>query len=442
MPIRVRLTGLFALVMMVVLVATGVFLHVRVRAELWHAIDTALVSRAEVLSASLRETVPSLGNGSNLIDIDQAFAQILGADGAVLESSPNLVGSLIPPEEATTVTRPLFLDRTVRLRDETIPARILVAPSDAGPVVVVGSSLEEEHETLAALARLLGIGGAVALGLATLVVWLLTGVAFRPVDRMRQEAEAVSISEPGRRLSLPSGGDEIARLGASLNGMLERLQQALDRERRFVDEASHELRTPLTVLKGELELALSRPRTKEELEAALRRAAAESDVLARLTEDLLVLARADGGRLPVRRSRVDVGSAIDQVRDAFRARADEQGVKIETTTDGIGHADFDPVRIRQALSNLVDNSLRHVPPGGRVTVGATRVDGALVLEVSDSGPGFPPEMLERPFEPFGPGGGGLGLAIVRAVVEAHGGSVSLDGAAPDGARVTLCFPGV
>ena len=450
MPIRVRLTLTFALAMAAVLIATGVFLVVRMRSELTTALDVGLRSRAQTLLVAIESGDPDLAAADPLVEEDEAFAQILGRDGTVVDSSPVLEGRpLLAPATLPEVTGPTFVERTVPTAEEPVPARLLAVPGAGGAIAVVGSSLEERQEAIAALVGLLAAGGAVALALATAVVWLLTGSAFRPIERMRAEAEAVSISEPERRLTVPSTGDEVARLGESLNRMLGRLESALDRERRFVDDASHELRTPVAALKAELELALARSRTREELEAAVRRAAADSETLARLTEDLLILARADRGRLPVRPETVDLGSLVRETERAFVARASEAGVKLDATIEDGRQARLDPLRVQQALSNLLENALRHTPPEGRVRVAATRSDGALVLDVTDTGPGFPVEVLARPFEPFARGGhergrlegAGLGLAIVRAVVEAHGGSVALDNPEGGGARVRLRFPG-
>ena len=450
MPIRVRLTLTFALAMAAVLIATGVFLVVRMRSELTTALDVGLRSRAQTLLVAIESGDPDLAAADPLVEEDEAFAQILGRDGTVVDSSPVLEGRpLLAPATLPEVTGPTFVERTVPTAEEPVPARLLAVPGAGGAIAVVGSSLEERQEAIAALVGLLAAGGAVALALATAVVWLLTGSAFRPIERMRAEAEAVSISEPERRLTVPSTGDEVARLGESLNRMLGRLESALDRERRFVDDASHELRTPVAALKAELELALARSRTREELEAAVRRAAADSETLARLTEDLLILARADRGRLPVRPETVDLGSLVRETERAFVARASEAGVKLDATIEDGRQARLDPLRVQQALSNLLENALRHTPPEGRVRVAATRSDGALVLDVTDTGPGFPVEVLARPFEPFARGGhergrlegARLGLAIVRAVVEAHGGSVALDNPEGGGARVRLRFPG-
>jgi signal transduction histidine kinase len=264
---------------------------------------------------------------------------------------------------------------------------------------------------------------------------------------MRREAEAISVSEPGRRLPVPSTGDELARLGSTLNSMLDRLQASFDRERRFVDDASHELRTPLAVLKMELDLALSRNRSPEELVDALRSASEETDRLVRLAEDLLVLARADRGRLPLHREDVDLLELLARTCAAYEARARAAGIRIDIASPP-GRASVDPARVRQALENLLDNALRHSPSGGVVEVRARVEGGAVHLGVEDSGTGFAPDFVARAFEPFarsefganGEETAGLGLAIVRAIAEAHDGQVRAENRPEGGARLTMSLP--
>jgi two-component system, OmpR family, sensor kinase len=318
-----------------------------------------------------------------------------------------------------------------------------------GDVLVVGLSLDDQRQTLAGLAASLAIGGPLALALVVVVTWLLVGWTLRPVDSMRAEAAAISAGEPGRRLPVPNTGDELARLAETLNAMLDRLEEAIERERRFVDDASHELRTPLSNLKAGLELALRRSRTADELEAEVRSAAEETDRLSRLAEDLLVLARADRGRLPIRRESVDVTSLVGDTVESFAARAAERHVGIDMRVPEELRADVDELRVRQALGNLLDNGLRAAPSGGYVSVAAERDDGSLRLEVRDSGPGFPPEFLPVAFEAFTRpdagrsrpvGGAGLGLAIVAAVAQAHGGSVSAENLPDGGAVVVVWIP--
>jgi heavy metal sensor kinase len=449
LPIRTRLTLVSAVLMGAVLAASAAFLYLRLRADLLHAVDAGLRSRAEALLGSV-ESPGALGQGTELIEADEAFAQVLGPDGEVIESSSGLTDRPLLGEAALAgVEGPRFVDRVVPTVEEPVSARLLAVPASDARVLVVGASLDDQNEALARLAILLAVGGPLALALATAVGWLVAGSALRPVERMRAEAAAITASEPGRRLHTPGTGDEVARLGETLNEMLDRLERALERERRFVDEASHELRTPLANLRTELDLALRRSRSAEELEAALRSAAEDTDRLARLAEDLLVMARADRGRLPVRLEPVDLAPLVASAIETFGPRAANRGVAVEARVPDDLRGSVDPLRVRQVIGNLLDNALRHTPPGGRVTVEAAREDGFLSLEVRDTGEGFPDTFLPRAFEPFArpdasrsrmDGGAGLGLAIVRAVAEAHGGEAEARNRPEGGAVVTVRIP--
>jgi two-component system OmpR family sensor kinase len=303
----------------------------------------------------------------------------------------------------------------------------------------------QEAEALESLLTALLVGGPLVLVLASLAAYRLAAAALRPVESMRLEAEAVSASEPGRRLPLPPARDEIFRLGETLNGMLARLEDALERERRFVSDASHELRTPLASLRAELELALRRERTHAELRAAVRSAADETDRLSQLAEDLLVLARSDGGRLPVQPGTVAASDLMGDVEARYARRVEEAGRTLEVQADAALVLSVDRLRAEQALGNLVENALRH--GRGRIVLQARRRDGRVELHVRDEGPGFAPEFVARAFEPFSRGdpgrpghGAGLGLAIVDVIARAHEGTAH---AANEhgGADVWLSLPG-
>jgi two-component system, OmpR family, sensor kinase len=439
LPIRLRLTLAFALAMAVVLSATGLFLYVRVGAELDRTIDRGLEERSDDVGALVRQGDFLAGQGQGLV-------QVLDADGKVVAASPGLERTLLNSADfARARTESVYVESPVPGSDES--ARLLAEPLDTDRgerVVVVGASLEQRGDALETLLTQFLIGGPLALVLASAVGYAVARAALRPVESMRREGEAVSATEPGRRLPLPPANDEIARLGETLNGMLARLEAALARERRFVSDASHELRTPLASLRTELELALRRERTPEELEAALRSAAEESERLSRLAEDLLVLARADAGRLPVRRERVAAAELLDGVRERYEHRVVEAGRSVEVSAEQGVELSVDRLRAEQALGNLVENALRH--GGGRIVLEAQREDGRVELHVRDEGTGFAPEFVEHAFEAFSrgdparsSGGAGLGLAIVDVIARAHGGAAraaNVDG----GADVWLDLP--
>jgi signal transduction histidine kinase len=287
--------------------------------------------------------------------------------------------------------------------------------------------LKDRERANESLARALVIGVPIALFLATAAAIALIGGALRPVEQMRSRAATISAGEADARLPLPEAHDEIRRLGETLNEMLARLQGAFEREREFVADASHELRTPLAILKAELELASRGERTHAELSAAVSSAVEEVDRLTRLAEDLLVLARADGGRLPVRVEQQPLEPLVQQVACSFAVRADAQDRPIEVDVPEALDAPVDAERIRQALGNLVDNSLSY--GDGPVRLSGKRLNGLVELHVEDSGPGFPDDFLRHAFERFtrgdgarARGGTGLGLAIVDAIARGHGGS--------------------
>lgn len=449
LSLRARVTLASAALLALILAATGVFLYLRLEADLMASVD-------ESLSDWTAGLPPGLDRSGNPIDVDaiglpagsdEAFAQVLDPADASPPDPDH--PTILSAAEVASVDGPTFFELDLTVWGEPSPARILAVPADKGLVLVVAVPVDDQREALARLAALLWVAGPLALALTIGVTWLLVGATLRPVDSMRSEAAAISASEPGRRLPVPHTGDEVARLGQTLNEMLDRLEQAHERQRRFVDDASHELRTPLANLKAELDLALRRSRSAEELERALRSASEESDRLSRLADDLLVLARADRGRLPVRREPVQIARLVTGSAEAFAASAADHGVEIEVRVPEDLRADVDELRIRQALGNLLDNALRHTPSGGRVTIDATRQDGALRVEVRDTGEGFPAGSLPGVFEAFArpdaartrsEGGAGLGLAIVRAVAEAHGGTVDAANARGGGAAVVLTIP--
>jgi signal transduction histidine kinase len=335
-----------------------------------------------------------------------------------------------------------YIDRVVHGINGT--ARIVVVPRE-GVWVVTGTSLQNRADMLSQLLVLMLAGGPVTLAIASAAGWAMAGAALRPVERMSREAAAISVSEPGRRLPIPASRDEVARLGSTLNAMLGRLEAAFDRERRFVDDASHELRTPLAVLKAELDLARSRSRTNQELQAAVRSAAEEADRLTALAETLLVFSRAEGGRMPLHRQQARLDELLQDACSALAVPAAAAGVDVHVVPHGVT-AFVDPVRVRQAVENVVSNALRHTPRGGQVRVSATRDGDTVRLTVEDTGAGFDPAFLPSAFDPFARGpaekagsgpGAGLGLAIVRATAEAHDGRAAAANRPEGGARVTL-----
>ena len=439
LPIRARLTAAFALAMVVVLAAAGLFVYLRLEADLDESVTAGLGNRAAAVAASEQASAGAAGED------EEGFAQLVATDGEVHDSAGG-AGSraALTPSELRSAAggEEVLVQRRVPGIEGT--AAVLARSVGGGEVVIVGQSLDDRDETLAGLVTSFAVGGPIAVLLASLLGYVLAATGLRPVEAMRRRAAEVSLERDGERLPLPAARDEIWRLGETLNAMLDRLRNSYERERRFVADASHELRTPVAVIKTELEGALRAGGHDAPVREALAAAVEECDHLAQLAEDLLVLARSGEGRLPVRPTALVAGEVLEAVRERFadRARARGRGIRVENA--GRLRLEADELRLRQALSNLVDNALRY--GDGDVVLRSRAVDGAAELDVGDSGPGFPPDLDERAFERFTRGdsartrgGTGLGLAIVRAIAEAHGGTANI---VPDepGATVRISLP--
>jgi signal transduction histidine kinase len=375
------------------------------------------------------------------------FAQILTVDGRVLGGTEGLhrapLLSVAEIRRAVSGTSTFDLDSDLA---ELGPVRIVASPVRTPRrhlVVAVGTSLEDRNQALSNLRALLLIGEPTALLLAALAAYAVIGAALRPVEAMRTRAAAISAADLGQRLPLSAGRDELRRLGETLNEMLVRLEDGLIRERAFVADASHEFRTPLTMLKTELELMKRERPVGPAFDEALSSAIEDTDRLARLTDDLLLLARGDRDRLPLNPQAIPVADLLAGVAGRY-TKAD---VSARPPQDGAAplSAVADRARLEQALTNLVDNALRY--GAAPVELSAKERDDAIELHVTDEGAGFPPGFIAHAFERFtqadaghGNHGTGLGLAITRMIAEGHGGSAHAANRRAGGADVWIAIP--
>jgi signal transduction histidine kinase len=431
LPIRVRLTAAFALAMMLVLVGAGAFVYVRLKADLDEGVDASLGTRAAAITTAARGPgVPPTGAGGG--QPEESFAQVLDPGGRVLDATGGVREQVLSDAERRRAARaPMVVERRVAGIEGT--TRVLARPLpglSAASVVVVGQSLDDRNVALSGLVTSFAVGGPLAILLASVIGYTLATAGLAPVEAMRRRATEVSLAGEDERLPLPAARDEVRRLGETLNAMIDRLRHSFERERRFVADASHELRTPVAVLKTELEGALRTgdygPGVRDALVAAIE----ECDHLAQLAEDLLVIARAGEGQLPVRCEPLTARPVLEGVRERFADRAGQRGRQIRIAVGDDVSVRADAVRLGQALGNLVDNALRHGE--GDIVLSARSASGGVELDASDDGPGFEPDIAARAFERFTRGdeartrgGTGLGLAIVRAVAEAHGGRATI-----------------
>jgi signal transduction histidine kinase len=378
----------------------------------------------------------------------ESLTVVYGPDGRVVDAQPlRLPGSPLRSDElAAARSGPVRLTSTVGGRQ----LRMLAAPvvrADGTWVILVGTDEGTAKEAVDQVDRGMLVGGGVLLVLVAAGAWLLSGAALRPVERLRRDAAELGVHDPAGRLSEPGTEDELAWLARTFNALLDRLHRSLARQRALVADAGHELRTPLAVLRTELELADRPARTRGELAEAVGHARAEVERLSRLADDLLFLARADGGALLTQRRPTELAAVLQEAARGSRAVAGEVDLVVDVPEGLV--ADVDAQALRRALDNLLSNALRATGPRGQVRLRAAAGDGGVLVAVEDSGPGFPPGFLPHAFERFrvaeasrsaGGGGAGLGLAIVAEIAAAHGGTAAARNLPDGGAQVVLCLP--
>jgi heavy metal sensor kinase len=278
---------------------------------------------------------------------------------------------------------------------------------------------------------------------------LIAGRALAPVDSVTRLARRISAEDLSGRLDLSLPNDELGRLARTFDEMIARLDAAFRRQRQFTGDASHELRTPLTALKGQVEVALARPRSPEEYQAVLRVVNEEVDRLIHLVGSLLTLARADAGEIGLAREPISLGDAVEGAVEQLEPMATQSGITLRLDAGPETTIEADESLLLQLLLNLIDNAIKYTPTGGDVRVGWGVERSAAFVTVHDSGIGIAASDLPHIFERFyrvdkarsrSEGGTGLGLAISRWIVEAHGGEISATSQPDKGSTFTVRLP--
>jgi signal transduction histidine kinase len=430
-------------VMVVALTLGAVFLVGRQRVALTSSVDTALGLRVQDIAAELE--AGSLPGDIAIPSEENAFAQII-TGSQVVRSSPNVEGEgpisthragQSTPSTATVENLPIG-DGPFR-----VAALAVRAPDGTRYRVDVGTSAEPISDGVRNLTRSLGAGAPLLVALVGATTWLVVGRTLRPVEAIRSRVERITGEELSQRVPTPPGNDEITRLAATMNDMLERLETALERQRSFVADASHEYRSPLTAIRTQLEVDLAHPE-QADWQRSGREILEETIRLQRLTEDLLHLAQVDARVARNREMVLDLDdlvlSELRRLRTVSSRRIDGSGVSAAQVR---GDAD----ELRRVIRNLLDNADRHARSSVIVTLSS--VDGLVKLRVLDDGPGVAPADRERIFERFARsdddrardrGGTGLGLSIARELALAHGGTLIIEESPQGGACFVLTLP--
>ncbi len=403
-------------------------------------VRTTAIARAEEVAAALANTGDP--GPLSVADDEEQLIQVLDGRGDVVASSSNVAG-----RDAVSSLRP---GQSVELDNllETAPFLVVATAAqtaDGDVTVVVARSLSDASEAVLAVRRLLAVGVPVLLLVVGATTWRVVGRALRPVAAIRGEVEQISDTQLHRRVPQPPGRDEIADLATTMNGMLSRLEEAADRQRRFVSDASHELRSPVASIRHHAEVALRHPGRTNVPELA-ETVLAENLRVQELVESLLVLARTDENA-PL--SGAQIVDLDDLVHDHARRIRAARGVQVDTAGLSAGRVRGSAAQLTIMIGNLVDNAARHARSRISLSLATAHRDGLVVLRVEDDGSGVPVADRHRIFERFvrldeardrDHGGVGLGLAIVDGVVRVHGGTVTVTQIPGGGARFEVRLP--
>lgn len=453
LSIRAKLTLWYGVVLGLILLGFCAAVYFVLARQLLERVDAGL---KEELADIVGEVERAQDRTGMLHWLDRRFArhegfdfQVTADDAGRVFANPRLGERRLPIPENLSGDRADF--STVASAEAPryrIVSRRAKGPEGPLTVQVARSLTAYDHELAELLTTFLVVG---PLTLAAVIGggYFLARRALAPVDAMTASANRIDARRLGHRIDAPATQDELGRLAATLNGMLDRLQRSFQEMQRFTADASHELRTPLSIIRTEAELALAKPLGDDEKQELLGNILEECQRLTWITDQLLALCREDTGMAPANREQVDLAGLANQVAETMRPIAEGKQQSLVCAAREPAIVTGDPVRLRHVIYNLVDNGLKYSPAGGRIEL-SVRPNGRYVqLVVADNGMGIPIEHLPHVFERFyrvdkarsrAEGGAGLGLSIVESIVTAHGGEVTVQSKPNEGTSFTVVLP--
>ena len=446
--LRTRTTIAATLIVAIGLLLAAASTVAVLRRSLEHSMSKSLLVRARNIAVDYATGHLELGAAGE----DEPVAQVVGADNTVLRQSTNL--RVMPPIVALHLaagrSKTLHV-RGVAIRDEQHERFLLLALGSAnasGPFnVLVANNLDQVDETVARLRFILRTGLPFLLALVSATIWVVVGIALRPVGAIRRQVSDITERDLNLRVPDPGTDDEIGRLARGMNEMLSRLHAASDRQNRFVADASHELQSPLASSLADLDIALAHPDSIPWTETAAG-LLADNQRMTRLVQDLLFLARADSA---VDAATVGKSTVLTDVDEVIRNEIGRVRLRTHIPINSVGVQSIEyrtqPDLLGRVVRNLLENAIRYAVREVRVEL-ERRDNHEIVLVVHDDGPGIPADDRERIFERFTrldqsrsreTGGTGLGLAIAREIVHGLHGTIGVEDS-PVGARFVVCFP--
>jgi heavy metal sensor kinase len=456
---RIRLTLAFAAVLALAIVVADVALYLALsRVETAAAADV-LVSQADTIASGLEESGGQVrfGAGDLPTETQQGVAveaAIVAPDGSISQSPGQALSDATLTGIATTARTKKNPSPPFNVLDSRgVPRLVYAIPLQASQgvaaVLIVSRSISELQAALNQTILFLAVLSVLVVLAGTLLAHRLAGRILEPVRRIASTARSLSEHELNRRVEVDVPPDELGELVETFNGMLARLEASFESLRRFTADASHELRSPLALMRSELEGTLARARTPEEYQQVLRGLEAEVEHMARMVDQLLMLARADAGALRPAETNLDVADFLHETAARWRPVAESRHVQVDVNAPDSGSVSADPDLLRRVMDNLIDNATRHTPEGTAVQLSGAPTAGGWNIDVHDQGPGVPPAARSLLFERFAradgvrgrdTAGAGLGLALSRAIAESHGGSLQLLDQNGSGATFRLFLP--
>jgi two-component system heavy metal sensor histidine kinase CusS len=454
-----RLSILFGLASLAIIALVALSLDLALRSSIYQDEADSLRDQVHAIGVVLRQD-PDLAGPEGLgirrqysaVNNADYVIRVLRPDGAVVFETPGLAALLparvFPVARAGTESGPRI---QVRRRDGrtfvTLTQEVRLLPQAEGGTRMVQLAYDGSQEAMLA-GRYRALTAAIALAGALLSMLLgvyISRRALRPLAELTEVIRGVSATRLQQRLGRRSWPRELGAMAIAFDAMLDHLEVAISRLSQFAADLAHELRTPLNNLIGEAEVVLARPRSAEDYREAIESGLEEYGRLARVTEELLFLARVGAGSETIRREPLELEPLLDAIRDLYDLVAEEKQVRLAVAAAGSVWAA--PDLLRRALINLISNALRHTPSGGTIHLQGEEGPAESVIRVNDSGQGVPPDQLPHVFDRFfsgagksAGGGSGLGLAIVKSIVELHAGRVWIDSVPGQGTTVTLVFP--
>lgn len=479
MNIRLRLTLWYTAILFIILLMFSVAVYVGLSRSLFNAVDAHLQREAgQVVGGIKIESYKREDDGEDYEDEDER-----GEYGGQIElNGLEIKAEYIPEEgvywrildaEARPLIDPGYFDNVALdpasigtgqaqfdniTLTNNVPLRLYTAPFTFEPqgaaIVQVAESYYHIREVQQQLLFLLGLGIPFTLLAASVGGWFLAGSALSPIDRITRAAQRISAKDLHQRLNLKLPNDEVGRLAETFDQMLARLDDAFEQQKRFIADASHEMRTPLTILKGDVEVALNRPRSAESYRHTLEMINHTTDRLTALVQELFLLARTDNNQYPLTLEDVDlIQLLMDDVANLM-PRAVSKGIALNLDTPDALPIKADASKLSRIFINLIDNAIKYSDAGSVVNITANTQNGCAWVSIADTGPGIFAEHLSHLFDRFyrvdkarsrtasdtAGSGAGLGLSIVQSLVQLHGGRIDVTSQPGRGSTFTVRLP--